>query len=77
MSSFAQFNLDSRIMSAIERIGYKEPTPIQLQAIPVVMKGGDVMGAAQTGTGKTASFGLPLMRTPRCRPPVIPCARSS
>ena len=39
MSSFAQFNLDSRIMSAIERIGYKEPTPIQLQAIPVVMKG--------------------------------------
>ena len=45
MSSFAQFNLDSRIMSAIERIGYKEPTPIQLQAIPVVMKGGDVMGA--------------------------------
>lgn len=34
MSSFAQFNLDSRIMSAIERIGYKEPTPIQLQAIP-------------------------------------------
>lgn len=61
MSSFAQFNLDSRIMSAIERIGYKEPTPIQLQAIPVVMKGGDVMGAAQTGTGKTASFGLPLI----------------
>ena len=61
MSSFAQFNLDSRIMSAIERIGYKEPTPIQLQAIPVVMKGEDVMGAAQTGTGKTASFGLPLI----------------
>ena len=61
MSSFEQFNLDPRILSAIERIGYKEPTPIQLEAIPVVMNGGDVMGAAQTGTGKTAGFGLPLI----------------
>lgn len=39
MSSFEQFNLDPRILSAIERIGYKEPTPIQFEAIPVVMKG--------------------------------------
>ena len=39
MSSFEQFNLDPRILSAIERIGYKEPTPIQLEAIPVVMNG--------------------------------------
>lgn len=61
MSSFAQFNLDPRILSAIDRMGYKEPTPIQTEAIPVVMQGGDVMGAAQTGTGKTAGFGLPLI----------------
>ena len=61
MSSFSQFNLDPRILSAIERMGYQEPTPIQMEAIPVVMNGGDVMGAAQTGTGKTASFGLPLI----------------
>ena len=61
MSSFEQFNLDPRILSAITRLGYKEPTPIQQEAIPVVMKGGDVMGAAQTGTGKTAGFGLPLI----------------
>ena len=61
MSSFAQFNFDPRIVSAIERMGYKEPTPIQEKAIPVVMAGGDVMGAAQTGTGKTAGYGLPLI----------------
>lgn len=61
MSSFEQFGLDPRILSAIARMGYREPTPIQAQAIPVVMKGGDVMGAAQTGTGKTAGYGLPLL----------------
>lgn len=61
MSSFDQFNLDPRILSAIGRMGYKDPTPIQLEAIPEVMRGGDVMGAAQTGTGKTAGFGLPLI----------------
>ena len=61
MSSFEQFGLDSRILSAIARMGYREPTPIQAQAIPVVMRGGDVMGAAQTGTGKTAGYGLPLL----------------
>lgn len=61
MPSFEQFGLDPRILSAIARLGYREPTPIQVQAIPVVMRGGDVMGAAQTGTGKTAGYGLPLI----------------
>ncbi len=61
MSSFTDFNLDARILSAIAKMGYERPTPIQEQAIPVVMQGGDVMGAAQTGTGKTAGFGLPLI----------------
>lgn len=61
MTSFESFGLDPRILSAIARMGYSEPTPIQAQAIPVVLKGGDVMGAAQTGTGKTAGFGLPLL----------------
>ena len=61
MTSFESFGLDPRILSAIARMGYSEPTPIQTQAIPVVLKGGDVMGAAQTGTGKTAGFGLPLL----------------
>lgn len=62
MASFEQFGLDSRILGAIERMGYREPTPIQLKAIPVVMQGGDVMGAAQTGTGKTAGYGLPMLQ---------------
>ncbi len=61
MSSFEQFGLDPRILSAVARMGYTSPTPIQVQAIPVVLRGGDVMGAAQTGTGKTAGFGLPLI----------------
>lgn len=61
MSSFDQFGLDPRILSAIERMGYTQPTPIQEKAIPVVLMGGDVMGAAQTGTGKTAGYGLPLI----------------
>ena len=62
MSSFEQFGLDPRILSAIKSMGYATPTPIQEQAIPVVLMGGDVMGAAQTGTGKTAGFGLPLIQ---------------
>ncbi len=61
MTGFADFNLDPKILSAITRMGYETPTPIQEKAIPVVLAGGDVMGAAQTGTGKTAGFGLPLL----------------
>ncbi len=62
MPSFEQFGLHPAILSAICEMGYSKPTPIQEQAIPVVLKGGDVMGAAQTGTGKTAGFGLPLLQ---------------
>lgn len=61
MTTFASFGLDPRILSAIERIGYSTPTPIQEQSIPVVIAGRDVMGVAQTGTGKTAGFGLPMI----------------
>ncbi len=61
MPSFDQFGLDPRILSAITAMGYQTPTPIQEKAIPVVLAGGDVMGAAQTGTGKTAGYGLPLL----------------
>lgn len=62
MASFSDFHLDPRILSAIDRMGYTVPTPIQEKAIPVVLSGCDVMGAAQTGTGKTAGFGLPLLQ---------------
>jgi ATP-dependent RNA helicase RhlE len=59
--SFESFALSPDILRAIVEEGYTEPTPIQAQAIPVVLGGGDVMGAAQTGTGKTASFTLPIL----------------
>ncbi|GAB4059969.1 DEAD/DEAH box helicase [Uliginosibacterium sediminicola] len=59
--SFAELGLSPELLRAVEEAGYTEPTPIQRQAIPVVLAGGDVMGGAQTGTGKTASFTLPLL----------------
>lgn len=59
---FQQFGLAPNILSAITRMGYTKPTPIQCKAIPIVLEGRDVMGAAQTGTGKTASFGLPALQ---------------
>jgi superfamily II DNA/RNA helicase len=59
---FTHFALDPLLLAAISEMGYATPTPIQAKAIPVVLRGGDVMGAAQTGTGKTAGFGLPLLQ---------------
>jgi ATP-dependent RNA helicase RhlE len=59
---FTHFGLDPQLIAAITEMGYTTPTPIQAKAIPVVMKGLDVMGAAQTGTGKTAGFGLPMLQ---------------
>ncbi len=59
--SFAALGLDPLILQAIAEAGYSEPTPIQSAAIPVILKGGDVIGIAQTGTGKTAAFTLPIL----------------
>ena len=59
---FADFGLDDSILRALIEQGYETPTPIQAQAIPVVLQGKDVMGAAQTGTGKTAGFSLPMIQ---------------
>ena len=58
---FADLGLLPEILRAVEDAGYSEPTPIQAQAIPVVLAGRDVMGGAQTGTGKTAGFTLPML----------------
>ena len=60
--SFTQFSFDPRIADAIKQIGYTVPTPIQQRGIPVVLEGRDMLGLAQTGTGKTASFLLPLLQ---------------
>ena len=59
---FTQFSFDPRIDDAIRKIGYTVPTPIQQQGIPVVLTGCDMLGLAQTGTGKTATFLLPLLQ---------------
>ena len=61
-TGFQSFGLAESIVRAVTELGYREPTPIQAQAIPVVMQGHDVMGAAQTGTGKTAGFALPILQ---------------
>jgi ATP-dependent RNA helicase RhlE len=61
MTNFNQFSFDPRIQKAIAEIGYTDPTPIQKQAIPVVLRGDDLLGTAQTGTGKTAAFMLPIL----------------
>ncbi|HLS52103.1 MAG TPA: DEAD/DEAH box helicase [Burkholderiaceae bacterium] len=58
---FSDFSLHPKILQAIKATGYTTPTPIQAQAIPPVVDGRDVMGAAQTGTGKTAAFSLPIL----------------
>ena len=60
--NFTEFSLSNGILSQIEAMGYKTPTPIQKKAIPAVMQGKDVMGLAQTGTGKTAAFALPILQ---------------
>jgi len=58
---FDQFNLDARLMTGIKKAGYEVPTPIQEAAIPAALRGRDLIGTAQTGTGKTAAFVLPIL----------------
>ncbi len=62
ITAFSELQLDSRILRAVEEMGFEEATPIQAQAIPVQMEGRDIVGQAQTGTGKTAAFGIPLLQ---------------
>jgi len=60
--SFESLGLSAEILRAVSDKGYSKPTPIQLQAIPLILEGRDLMGGAQTGTGKTAGFTLPLLQ---------------
>src|SRR5271167_4221746 len=59
--SFTSFGLSPSILEGVKAMGYTQPTPIQLRAIPLVLSGRDVIGSAQTGTGKTAAFALPIL----------------
>src|SRR2546429_2963627 len=58
---FTKFGLSAAVMEGVQAMGYVDPTPIQLRAIPLLMAGQDVIGSAQTGTGKTAAFALPIL----------------
>ena len=60
--NFESFNLDKKISAGVKTLGFTVPTPIQQQAIPAILEGSDVMGLAQTGTGKTAAFALPILQ---------------
>ncbi len=60
-TSFSELKLSAPLMRVLEKVGYEKPSPIQAQAIPLIMAGHDVLGQAQTGTGKTAAFALPIL----------------
>jgi len=62
MPTFAELGLSQEILQALNDVGYEEPSPIQEQAIPPLLEGKDVIGQAQTGSGKTAAFGLPMIQ---------------
>jgi len=61
-SDFAQLGISPSILNQLEKLGFKTPTPIQSQAIPIAITGQDIMGIAQTGTGKTMAFGIPMIQ---------------
>ncbi|VEN73968.1 ATP-dependent RNA helicase RhlE [Candidatus Desulfarcum epimagneticum] len=69
MSNFSDLDLEKKILQAVSAEGYKTPTPIQAKSIPHLLEGRDLLGCAQTGTGKTAAFALPILqRLSRSRP---------
>lgn len=61
-STFSELNISGNILHALQEMGFEEPTPIQEQCIPLILNGNDIVGQAQTGTGKTAAFGIPLVQ---------------
>jgi ATP-dependent RNA helicase DeaD len=74
---FSDLNLHPQLLQAVTELGYETPTPIQEKMIPLMLAGHDVIGQAQTGTGKTAAFALPILHnitpgTAALRPPTQP-----
>ena len=61
MENFLSLNLEPTLIESLAKINFKTPTPIQAKAIPIALSGKDILGTAQTGTGKTAAFGIPLV----------------
>ena len=71
MEGFAAFDLRPEVLRALDDVGYEEPSPVQTQAIPLLLEGRDLIAQAMTGTGKTAAFGIPMVQRadPRQREP--------
>ena len=67
--TFNELNLSAPVLRAVAQAGYESPSPIQAAAIPPVLAGRDLMGCAQTGTGKTAAFALPMLDRPSAAAP--------
>ena len=61
MENFLSLKLEETLFESLAKINFKTPTPIQAKAIPVALEGKDILGTAQTGTGKTGAFGIPLV----------------
>ena len=60
MAGFETFNLDKNILKALDKMGFENPSPIQVQVIPIIQEGKDVIALAQTGSGKTAACAIPV-----------------
>jgi ATP-dependent RNA helicase DeaD len=71
MTAFADLGLSESTLQALQDVGYEKPSPIQQQAIPPLLAGGDIIGQAQTGSGKTAAFGLPILEHVDPTEPVV------
>ena len=67
--SFQDFSLHPKVLAGVSSMGFTKPTPIQEQSIPISLKGRDMLGLAQTGTGKTAAFALPILHRLATTPP--------
>src|SRR5215207_4794799 len=63
MPTFSDLGLTPNLLAAVQAVGYEAPTPIQARTIPALLAGKDVIGQAQTGTGKTAAFAIPILQT--------------
>ena len=70
---FKLLGLNPHLVAATKRMHYTEPTPIQAEAIPAILAGRDLIATAQTGTGKTAAFALPLLHRLMAKPRGLPC----
>ena len=74
---YSEMNIEQHILKAVQDLGFEEPTEIQRRAIPLVQEGKDVIGQSETGSGKTAAFGIPILEAMKSGVPVMASRRAS